>query len=213
MNTTIDYAADLSTAIVPPAWMVDFIQFRKRLFLQTVEPVILTLLGPMETKEESSIPISNWTRPMNLHVDEDHRRLNFLPNYVVQDANSFRETSMSFATLIMLFVIMSCLFLIFLSCFYHNQKTSPLFISPRRHRLPKLVPPPLPIDGYFDWVSKKETNHCSASSRQESSPVSVSNTVCALLFLFRSKYVSIFRMRKSFNVLATTRWFSCDSIA
>jgi len=47
---------------------------------------------------------------------------------------------------------MSCILLILLSCFYHNQKTSPLFISPRRHRLPKLVPPPLPVAGYFDWV-------------------------------------------------------------
>jgi hypothetical protein len=92
---------------------------------------------------------------MTLRVDETHRRLSFMPNYV-EDINAFRETSMSFATLMMLFVIMGCLLLIFLSCFYHNQKTSPLFISPRRHRLPKLVPPPLPIDGYFDWVRKRK---------------------------------------------------------
>ena len=59
---------------------------------------------------------------------------------------------MSFATLVMLFVTMSAVFVIFLSCFYHNQVTSPLFISPRRHRLPKLVPPPLPVQGYFSWV-------------------------------------------------------------
>lgn len=59
---------------------------------------------------------------------------------------------MSFATLTMLFTTMSCVLIVFLSCFYHNQKTSPLFISPRRHRLPRLVPPPLPVDGTFSWI-------------------------------------------------------------
>jgi len=83
--------------------------------------------------------------------DGQSRRLSFLPDYV-EDASSYRETSMSFATLVTLFVTMACILLIFMSCFYHNQKTSPLFISPRRHRLPKLVPPPLPIEGYFDWI-------------------------------------------------------------
>ena len=131
-----------SEAFVPPSWMVDFVEFRKRLFLQTVEPIIVTLLGPVEEENTESI------------YDENHRRLGFMPDYV-EDASYLRETSMSFATLMMLFVIMCLSMLIFLSCFYHNQKTSPLFISPRRHRLPKLVPPPLPIDGYFDWVREK----------------------------------------------------------
>ena len=84
-------------------------------------------------------------------VDANHRRLGFLPAYI-EDVSSYRETSMSFATLVMLFTIMSCLMAVFLSCFYHNQKTSPLFISPRRHRLPKLVPPPLPVDRFFSWI-------------------------------------------------------------
>lgn len=88
---------------------------------------------------------------MDEHTDATHRRLGFLPSYVA-DVSSFRETSMSFATLAMLFIIMSGILLVFLSCFYHNQKTSPLFISPRRHRLPKLVPPPLPVDGAFSWI-------------------------------------------------------------
>ena len=120
--------------------------------MHTVEPVIVTLLGPVV--EENSVAMgagaANATA-LNEALDLSHRRLSFLPNYV-EDVSAFKETSMSFATLMMLFVIMSCMTLIFLSCFYHNQKTSPLFISPRRHRLPKLVPPPLPIDGYFDWV-------------------------------------------------------------
>ena len=84
-------------------------------------------------------------------VDSNHRRLGFLPAYI-EDVSAYRETSMSFATLVMLFTIMSCLMVVFLSCFYHNQKTSPLFISPRRHRLPKLVPPPLPVDRFFGWI-------------------------------------------------------------
>ena len=58
----------------------------------------------------------------------------------------------SFATLAVMYIIMALILLVFLSCFYHNQKTSPLFVSPRRHRLPKLVPPPLPVDGAFSWV-------------------------------------------------------------
>jgi hypothetical protein len=139
---------EMSAALVPPAWMVDFIAFRNRLFLQTVEPVIVMLVGPVEDKETAAAA-------MALRVDETHRRLSFLPSYV-EDISALRETSMSFATLMMLFVIMGCILLIFLSCFYHNQKTSPLFISPRRHRLPKLVPPPLPIDGYFDWVRNRK---------------------------------------------------------
>jgi hypothetical protein len=54
-------------------------------------------------------------------VEALHRRLGFLPDYVTE-ASTFRESSMSFATLITLFVTMASLLLIFLSCFYHNQK-------------------------------------------------------------------------------------------
>ena len=90
--------------------------------------------------------------PQPILSDQDpRRRLNFLPNYI-ENVSAFRETSMSFATLTMLFTTMSCVLIVFLSCFYHNQKTSPLFISPRRHRLPRLVPPPLPVDGTFSWI-------------------------------------------------------------
>lgn len=196
-------------AVEAPEWMVQFVEFRKRLFLRTVEPVIVALLGPVVDDEEegeggggsyyhqsSSEPamriqqrcgggagggefdtnsyyyddcgggstssgFGNFARSAVImasngdhHLQQQHqhhRRLGFLPEYV-SNVNAFKETSMSFATLIMLFVTLSCVFLIFLSCFYHNQKTSPLFISPRRHRLPRLVPPPLPVDGYFSWV-------------------------------------------------------------
>lgn len=146
-------------AVSAPVWMIELMEFRQRLFLRTVEPIIVGILGP--TKE---IPAAAYTMvnkysssSSSSGTDDDfqfHRRLGFLPDYV-EDASSFRETSMSFATLVTLFVTMTCILLIFLSCFYHNQKTSPLFISPRRHRLPKLVPPPLPIEGYFDWVRRR----------------------------------------------------------
>ena len=126
-----------------PAWMVDFVAFRKRLFLRVVEPVIVGILGPVEEQAAASYheeisPFAfrgdsesnswNSSSAMNSSVLFDveeatiqHRRLGFLPDYV-EDASSFRETSMSFATLITLFITMASILLIFLSCFYHNQK-------------------------------------------------------------------------------------------
>jgi hypothetical protein len=147
-----------TASFTPPEWMVEFIKFRERLFLRTIEPVIVALLGPLEDDDDNYSYYDDYgahpfTSPLEAGVDATHRRLGFLPAYV-EDAHYFRETSMSMASCAVLFAIMSCILLIFLSCFYHNQKTSPLFISPRRHRLPKLVPPPLPIDGYFAWVSE-----------------------------------------------------------
>jgi len=129
-----------------PQWLIDVHEYRQKVFLRVVEPVIVTLLGPIVEEEQI---LSHAVVYYN--ATEEHRRLGFLPNYV-EDVSSFHETSMSFATLCMLFVIMMSTMLIFASCFYHDQKTSPLFISPRRHRLPKLVPPPLPVDGAFSWV-------------------------------------------------------------
>jgi hypothetical protein len=142
-----------STEVSAPNWMVEFMAFRQRLFLQTVEPIIVKILGPVE--EDVGWTDSTTAMEFNNNYEYNdtlHRRLGFLPEYV-ENASANRVTSMNFATLITLFLCMSCILVIFLSCFYHNQRTSPLFISPRRHRLPKLVPPPLPIDGYFDWVS------------------------------------------------------------
>lgn len=157
--------AHLATNATAPRWMIEFVNFRKRLFMQTVEPIIVTLLGPVEpanddgylpshAPQESLVDVQyNGTK---WHIDGEHRRLSFefdfIPNYV-DDPYSYQETTMTFSRLLMLLMLMSCMLVIFLACFYHNQKTSPAFISPRRHRLPRLVPPPLPIEGYFDWVS------------------------------------------------------------
>lgn len=142
-HAATDVASAPSSLAVPlPQWVVDFHQFRKSLFLRTVEPIIEYLLGPAQDEQETYV---------SQDFPNGRRRLGLLPHYV-QDINVYRETSMSFATLVMLFTIMTCVLLIFLSCFYHNQKTSPLFASPRRHRLPKLVPPPLPVDGTFSWI-------------------------------------------------------------
>mmetsp|Transcript_31695 Transcript_31695/g.67157 ORF Transcript_31695/g.67157 Transcript_31695/m.67157 type:complete len:1163 (-) Transcript_31695:2444-5932(-) len=145
-NVSAEAAAALvsnvaDAAISIPQWMFDLHEFRKRTFLQLIEPIIEFLLGPTE--------ISSPT-PEN-HSDPSHRRLGFLPSYV-EDVTSYHANSMSFATLTMMYTIMIIILLVFLSCFYHNQKTSPLLVSPRRHRLPKLVPPPLPVDGAFTWV-------------------------------------------------------------
>lgn len=155
-----------TTVVNLPKWVINLHHFRKSLFLQTVEPIIVFLLGPME--DESISQLTDEAYPLAYGASasgasasissmeqiasfENHRRLGYMPNYV-EDVGSFRETSMSFATLAMMFTIMTCVLLIFLSCFYHNQKTAPLFASPRRHRLPKLVPPPLPVDGTFSWI-------------------------------------------------------------
>ena len=162
MSEEVFNVSSANSTATAPAWMIEFVAFRKRLFLRTVEPVIVALLGPVEEEKDHEFNYDDgdmefyyspqFSDAASSGVDETHRRLGFLPNYV-EDAQYLRESSMTMASFAILFAIMSCIGLIFLSCFYHNQKTSPLFISPRRNRLPKLVPPPLPIDGYFAWVS------------------------------------------------------------
>ena len=168
------------TVIEVPEWVINVHNFRQDLFLKVVEPIIVFMLGPVEdggveqpnyhdnSNHNMYDPFQQYQQqqyqeftPMTTITNNNittatttsysNRRLNFLPNYV-EDVSAFRETSMSFATLTMLFTIMTCIMIVFLSCFYHNQKTSPLFISPRRHRLPRLVPPPLPVDGTFSWI-------------------------------------------------------------
>ena len=160
-SSSVPYAASAAvgtttTMVILPQWVVNLHNFRTSLFLKTIEPIIVYLFGPVE--DEPLIPLSQLhaststpTFEKIANMEDHRRRLGFLPNYV-EDASSFKETSMSFATLAMMFTIMTCVLLIFLSCFYHNQKTAPLFASPRRHRLPKLVPPPLPVDGTFSWI-------------------------------------------------------------
>mmetsp|Transcript_10948 Transcript_10948/g.21664 ORF Transcript_10948/g.21664 Transcript_10948/m.21664 type:complete len:1041 (-) Transcript_10948:21-3143(-) len=151
------------------ARMVRFEAWREQLFLGTVEPVIRLLVGPLVDEETLARQRERrrlvaargrtgasawlpWRSGRTADADgASRRRLDLLPGYLTSKPS--RDTSMSFATLAMLFSLLSCLLLVFLSCFYHNQKTSPLFISPRRHRLPKLVPPPLPVDGPFRWMS------------------------------------------------------------
>jgi len=141
-----------------PNWIFKIQTERRRLFLLLIEPIIVFFLGPCNKKQVLSSNL-NLKTPQKLLIfgnesisDELSRRnLGFLPSYI-EDVSVFRDTSMSFATLSMMFVIMSSVMIVFISCFYHNQKTSPLFISPRRHRLPKLVPPPLPVDGPLSWA-------------------------------------------------------------
>ena len=147
-----------------PQWVIDLHEWRQDFVLKNIEPIVVYLFG--ETEEESTDPLltSSGGGFQNDYADSERRRLGYLPDYVY-DASAYKETSMSFATLMMLFTIMSCIAIVFLSCFYHNQKTSPLFSSPRRHRLPKLVPPPLPVDGTFSWIkicffiSDEEVSH------------------------------------------------------
>lgn len=159
--TTLQFnSIALSSAV---QFIVRLIEFRKWFVLLWVEPFLLRWTGNESTEQSSdfvpvlhdavaSYNISMCNESTSENCASNHRRLGFLPSYVYDTSPFYAETSMSFSALAMLFVTLSCVFLVFLSCFYHNQKTSPLFISPRRHRLPKLVPPPLPVDGYFSWV-------------------------------------------------------------
>jgi Late exocytosis, associated with Golgi transport len=165
LNTATAAVSSTATAAVTmqvvaaPQWMHQIVQFRTHVFDHYFEPCIVHMFGPVVVTDTATMNgVYNYTTTDDLLSQEQHtssyhhRRLNFLPNYVSDITSLAKETSMSFATLIMLFVTMFTLSLIFLSCFYHNQKTSPLFISPRKHRLPQLVPPPLPVDGYFAWM-------------------------------------------------------------
>ena len=79
------------------------------------------------------------------------RRLSSLPSYL-QYNSSQMEQSMNIATFFFL-VILSCLIMLtFLACFTHSKSTSPIFSSARLHRLPNLVPPPLPKKKFFAWI-------------------------------------------------------------
>ena len=159
-DATTDAIMMEQTVISVPQWVIDLHDFRKRLFLRTIEPIIEFLLGPAaHNNNHNHHHHINYSTDYNGYdatiltdtVDEQHRRLSFLPSYV-EDVSYLRANSMTFATLMMLLFIMFIISIVFLSCFYHNQKTAPLFVSPRRHRLPKLVPPPLPVDGPLSWV-------------------------------------------------------------
>ena len=178
-TTTADAIMMEQTAISVPQWVIDLHDFRKRLFLRTIEPIIEFLLGPAAHNNNHHNNYStdydgyDATILTNTTVDEQHRRLSFLPSYV-EDVSYLRANSMTFATLMMLLFIMFIISMVFLSCFYHNQKTAPLFVSPRRHRLPKLVPPPLPVDGPFSWVKV-----CLFISDEEVSAVVIINMCCA----------------------------------
>lgn len=157
-----------------PQWLIDAQHLRRRLFLRIVEPIIVLLLGPVvdtnnrddQAQADAYYAAADFDDIYYINAtataasssytasDSNHRRLSFLPSWVENPNYNSNHTSMTmtFATLTMMYIIMSVILLVFLSCFYHNQKTSPLFVSPRRHRLPKLVPPPLPVDGAFSWM-------------------------------------------------------------
>ena len=85
------YAADSTVERPLPQWVYDIHSLRKELFMQWVEPIIVWTLGPVEEEIKTK----------SLAVSAEHRNLGFLPSYV-EDVSMFRESSMSFATLMML---------------------------------------------------------------------------------------------------------------
>jgi len=134
---TMDFLQTMVDTDTVPDWMYQIVAFRHHFILNYIEPLVVALFGELEHES---------------HVDDTHRRLKLLPAYIYENTTSSSHASMKFKSFAMLFLTLSTVFMVFLSCFYHNQKTSPLFISPRRHRLPQLVPPPLPVDSFFGWI-------------------------------------------------------------
>ena len=109
---------DVDSLFQVPRWMVAVVDFRKEIFQYYLEPAIVTLLGPLEGEESKKENIFHSLTLQHPDADEyalnhTHRRLGFLPSYV-SNVKAFKETSMSFATLMMLFVTMFTIFLIFL---------------------------------------------------------------------------------------------------
>jgi hypothetical protein len=100
------------TAISVPQWVIDLHDFRQRLFLRTIEPIIEFLLGPAIQNHDPP----TTTTAAAITVDDQHRRLSFLPSYV-EDVSYLRANSMTFATLTMMLVIMFVISLVFLICF------------------------------------------------------------------------------------------------
>ena len=154
-------------------------KLRQELFLSLVEPVIQFILGTLDTTIPKIYKSTNFILNKSLlsktrefassnATDEEishAKKLSYIPDYIhnmslinvtalvpdyVGNVPNAREISTSFATLAALFLWMSCMMFIFPNCLHHNQKTSTLFISPRRHRIPKLIPPTLPIDGFLN---------------------------------------------------------------
>ena len=79
-NITSGYLYDASSKQAPQ-WMIDFMAFRKRLFLRTVEPVIVFLLGPGEETSGTSsttevVELHSYTATNN-HADSS----SYTPDY------------------------------------------------------------------------------------------------------------------------------------
>lgn len=81
----------------------------------------------------------------------EERRLASYPSYLEATSTQL-DTKMTIASFFFLAVIAFVMIGTFVSCFMHSLLTSPLFTSARRHRLPLLVPPPLPTRTFLGWA-------------------------------------------------------------
>ncbi|GMI08684.1 hypothetical protein TrLO_g12663 [Triparma laevis f. longispina] len=80
-----------------------------------------------------------------------NRRLLFSPSWLSSTSTQL-ETTMTLASFVSLLFLSLLLYITFLSCFQHSLLTSPMFNSTRRHRLPNLVPVPLPRNSFTGWI-------------------------------------------------------------
>jgi hypothetical protein len=96
--------------------------------------------------ESSSTSTSTSTSNSNSSSSNNNQFFSYLTT-----VDTAQEKSMSLSTFFSLLFFSAGFVIMFLACFVHSQRTSPLFSAPRRHRLPHLVPPPLPVKSLLSW--------------------------------------------------------------
>ena len=84
-------------------------------------------------------------------VSSSRRGLASYPSYLEATSTQL-DTKMNIVSFFFLAIIALVMIGTFVSCFMHSLLTSPLFTSARRHRLPLLVPPPLPTQTFLGWA-------------------------------------------------------------
>ena len=97
-------------------WAIYLDNSRREWFLTLIEPLVQCILGPLQsdemgaavhTVEQQEGPYDGENILLFSENDESehiHRRLSFLPEYV-RNVKIYQETSMSFATLFVLFFL------------------------------------------------------------------------------------------------------------
>jgi hypothetical protein len=107
------------------------------------------------SQDAIGINVQNMKLSLSPSAYTSHRKLISWSSYL-QTHSTQLETSMNLASFFYLVLLSLVIMTTFLACFIHSSKTSPLFLTPRMHRLPNLTPPPLPAVNtagtFLAWV-------------------------------------------------------------